>query len=144
MQEKFHIETLHRGRFIWVLLGGLFVAGYLLSLIPFSEIVKILVLLFCIPVLMWIAVRVNRATSVWQITEGNIRITWLGKTREFSCRQISYLKNHTRSGGNLLVFYFIDNSAPVRLWRNKLFVPDDQFDDVLAQINALEIAVVPG
>ncbi|MGO1648431.1 MAG: hypothetical protein ACTHYC_05290 [Sphingobacterium sp.] len=144
MQEDFHLQTLHRGRFIWGLLSGLFVIGYVLSLMPLSEIAKILILLFCVPVLMWGSVKFNRAESLWEFNDSNIRITKFGKTHEFSIQEVAYVKNHIRSGGNLLVFYFNEKSAPIRLWRNKMFVPPDQFDALLAKIKALDIEVLLG
>jgi len=144
MQEDFHIQTLHRGQFIWVLLGGLFVIGYLLSLMPLSEIAKILILLFCVPVLMWISVKFNRTESLWEFTDGNIRITKFGKTSAFPVQEVAYVKNHIRSGGNLLVFYFNEKSTPIRLWRNKMFVSPDQFDELLEKLKTLDIEILIG
>lgn len=144
MQEKFQIQTLHRGRFIWVLLGGLLLVGYILSLTNLSELVKILALMFCIPVLMWLSVKLNRRESSWEIHPDRIYITRFGKTVDFPIAQVVYLKNHVRSGGNLVVFYFGKPNSPLRLWRNKLFVQPDQFDEALARIAELEIQIVPG
>ncbi len=141
---QFNINTLNRGRFIWVLLGGLFLVGFVLAQFPLSELTKILTLLFCIPVLMWLAVRLNRSSSVWEINSRNIRITKENKTTEIPVADIAYVKNHMRSGGNLIVLHRHSKSGPFRFWRNKLFMADDDFDKLIPKFRELQIEIVLG
>ncbi|MGB7526591.1 hypothetical protein [Sphingobacterium cellulitidis] len=140
----FQINTLHRGRFIWILLGSLFFVGYLLSMSNFQEIYKILILLFCIPAIMWSAVKFSKQISTWEVDNSNISITKFGKATTIPIADISYLKNHIRSGGNLLAFHTKGKSGTVRVWRNKIFASNDQFDDLIQVIKELGIDIVIG
>ncbi|WP_156305699.1 hypothetical protein [Sphingobacterium endophyticum] len=140
----FEINTLHRGRFIWILLGSLFVVGYLLSLTQLQEIYKIIILLFCIPAIMWAAVRFSKDNSTWSIQNRNINITIFNKELSFAVDDISYIKNHIRSGGNLVVFHKKGKSSPTRIWRNKIFASNDQFDELIAALKVLEIEILIG
>lgn len=140
----FEINTLHRGRFIWILLGSLFVVGYLLSLTQLQEIYKIIILLFCIPAIMWAAVRFSKDSSTWSIQNRNINITIFNKELSFAVDEISYIKNHIRSGGNLVVFHKKGKSPATRIWRNKIFASNDQFDELIAALKALEIEILIG
>ncbi|WP_313189590.1 hypothetical protein [Sphingobacterium sp.] len=140
----YQINTLHRGRFIWILLGSLFVVGYFLSLSTLQEIYKILILLFCIPAIMWAAVRFSKQNSTWVIDNSNITITKFGKETQIPIAEITYLKNHIRSGGNLLAFHKKGKMSTVRIWRNKIFASNDQFDQLIQTIKELGIEIVIG
>lgn len=140
----FQINTLHRGRFIWILLAGLFAAGFLLSYFDLQEIVKIIILLFCIPLILFAAVKISFQSSTWKLTEQEIHISRAGKDIILPIAEISYIKNHLRSGGNLLAIFFNNKRATLRIWRNKLFVAADDFESLLAELKSKEIAIVLG
>ncbi|MBV2226571.1 hypothetical protein [Sphingobacterium sp. NPDC055431] len=140
----YQINTLHRGRFIWILLGSLFVVGYFLSLSTLQEIYKILILLFCIPAIMWAAVRFSKQNSTWVIDKSNINITKFGQEIQIPIAEITYLKNHIRSGGNLLAFHKKGKMSTVRIWRNKIFANNDQFEQLIQTIKDLGIEIVIG
>ncbi len=140
----YQINTLHRGRFIWILLGSLFAIGYCMSLTQLQEIYKIILLLFCFPIIMWSAVRFSRDQSYWHINDDTIQINIFGKEILIPINDISFLKNHIRSGGNLMVFHKRGKSSAVRIWRNKIFAKNDQFDDLIQKIKDLEIDIVIG
>ena len=140
----FHIHTLHRGRFIWILLGCLFAAGFLLSYVQVSEIVKILILLFCIPVILFLAVKVSLQPSTWDLQTDRLHIDKAGKVYEVSFENLAYIKNHLRSGGNLIAIYKNQKGTPIRIWRNKLFVKNDDFDAMMQEFRNRQIEIVIG
>jgi hypothetical protein len=141
---RYQINTLHRGRFIWILLGSLFFVGYLLSLTTLQEIYKILILLFCIPVIMWSAVRFSKDSSTWEILDNKIVINIFGKEILLPIDSIAYIKNHIRSGGNLVVFHKKGKSGATRIWRNKIFANNDQFDSLISYLKELGIEIMIG
>ena len=140
----FYINTLHRGRFIWILLGGLFLSGFLVSYLQVSEIIKIIILLFCMPVILFLAVKVSLQPSEWTLKDDTLKIHRAGKDQEISLSTISYIKNHLRSGGNLLAIFFQPKRSPIRIWRNKLFSAADDFEPLLEALKSREIEVVIG
>lgn len=139
---EYKIHTLHRGKFIWILLGGLFAVGYILSFFELRELVKIIALLFCIPAIMFLGAKLSYQDSTWTIDSNRLIIEKAGKTSEVAIDQIEYIKNHMRSGGNLLAIYRKGKSTPMRVWRNKLFVHTDQFDELTARLRELGIEFV--
>ena len=141
---KYTINTLHRGKFIWVLLGGLFIIGTGLSLLELQEIVKIIILLFCIPALLFGAVKLNKQTSIWSIEGDTLTISTKKKTTHFDLQKVDYIKNHIRSGGNLIAFHFSEKISTKRFWRNKLFVGPDDFDEIFSIFKTREIYIMNG
>lgn len=139
---SYHIHSLHRGKFIWILLGSLFLLGYLLSYADIREIVKIIILLFSIPAALFAGAKFSYQASTWHFTDQTIRIQKPGKDIEIPIADIAYIKNHMRSGGNLLGIYREKKSTPIRIWRNKLFVAQDDFDAMLQQLKALGIEII--
>ena len=140
----YQINTLHRGRFIWILLGFLFAVGYILSLTQLQEIYKIIILLFCIPLLMWTAVKFSKESSSWEIVNNSIVINAFEKQTTIPMEDIAYIKNHMRSGGNLVVFHKKGKSAPIRIWRNKIFAANDQFDQLIFKLKEFGLEILLG
>jgi len=141
---EFQIHTLHRARFIWFLLGSLFVAGILLSFVSLQEIAKIIILLFCIPVILFSAVKVSYQTSVWKIDEQSLTISRPSENHHFLLEDISYIKNHIRSGGNLLAIHQKKNRKVYRLWRNKLFMGEDHYDQLIHKLKETKVEILQG
>ncbi|TJZ60442.1 hypothetical protein FAZ15_10590 [Sphingobacterium olei] len=102
----------------------LFLAGGLSSLIPFQEIVKIIIILFTIPVILFVSVRMSQNPSVWLLTEEHLIITFRKKEISYPLAEIDYIQSLTRSGGALYVIHF-HKKSPSRYWRNKLFQEED-------------------
>lgn len=103
----------------------LFVFGALSALIPGTEIVKVVVMLFTIPIILFFSTKISKNTSVWTVRENNLEISFKnGKHIYYDFTEIDHLRSLTRSGGNLYVFYLIKKS-PQRYWRNQLFQKDD-------------------
>jgi hypothetical protein len=124
MQQSFSIHTLHRGKFMSSFLLMLFVVGGLSSLIPFQEIAKIIIVLFTIPAILFISVKISQNPSVWILTEENITITFPNKEVSHPLSEINNIQSLTRSGGALYVIHF-HKKSPARYWRNKLFQDED-------------------
>ncbi len=139
---EYKIHTLHRARFIWILLGFLFLAGFLLSFSNLGEIAKIIILLFCIPVILYTAVRVSYQTSIWKVDEEGITISRPSEEHQFSFSNIAYIKNHIRSGGNLIAIHQNNSRKVYRLWRNKLFMGEDQYDQLIHRIKEAQIEII--
>ncbi len=133
MTEVYLINTLHRGRYMLSFFVLLFVAGGISSLIPTSEIIKIITILFLIPLILYISVRVSQKPSSWQVRENEIIISFSNKEYKYYINEINHIRSLTRSGGTLYVIYLNDKS-PRRYWRNKLFQNED---DQLALQQAL-------
>lgn len=133
MTEVYLINTLHRGRYMLSFFILLFVAGGISSLIPTSEIIKIITILFLIPLILYISVRVSQKPSSWQVRENEIIISFSNKEYKYYINEINHIRSLTRSGGTLYVIYLNDKS-PRRYWRNKLFQNED---DQLALQQAL-------
>jgi len=141
---QYSINTLHRGKFIWILLGGLFIIGIGLSWLELQEITKIIILLFCIPGLLFGAVKLNQQVSTWTIDGQQLTVITSKKTTQIDLQNISYIKNHIRSGGNLIAFHFSGKTSTKRFWRNKLFVGTDAFDELVAELKIREIEILNG
>lgn len=133
MSEVYVINTLHRGRYMLSFFVLLFIAGGISSLIPASEIIKIIAILFLIPLILYISVRVSQTPSSWIILDNEITISFPNKEYKFSVDEINHIRSLTRSGGTLYVIY-LNHKSPKRYWRNKLFQNED---DQLALQQAL-------
>lgn len=124
MGQTFTIHTLHRGRYMLCFFVLLFAIGGISSLIPASEIVKIVVILFTIPGILFSSVKFSQSPSHWTIHEDSLTITFKNKSVAYAFTEIDHIRSLTRSGGNLYVIYRVKKST-IRYWRNKLFQADD-------------------
>jgi len=124
MSTKFTINTLHRGKYMLSFFVFLFIMGGLGSLIPAKEIVKIVIVLFTIPIILYISVKLSKNSSVWELTEKALTIQFAKKTISYSLDDIDHIRSLTRSGGTLYIIYF-KTKSPARYWRNKLFQEED-------------------
>lgn len=103
----------------------LFVFGALSSWIPANEIVKVVVMLFTIPIILFSSTKISQNPSVWTLHENRLTLSFKnGKQVTYDFTEIDHIRSLTRSGGNLYVFYLIKKS-PQRYWRNQLFQKDD-------------------
>lgn len=133
--NSFHIATLHRGRYMLLLLAGVCVVTAIASRLPIPEIAKILVVLISLPLLIFGSTRWSRNNSVWTIAQKQVSIQFKNHQHEsFSLKEIKYMRNVPRSGGNLIMIFFNKKTTPKRYWRNKLF---EKADDLNALIHAL-------
>ncbi len=133
MNQTFQINTLHRGRYMLCFFVLLFVFGGISSYIPLSEIYKIIIVLFTIPIILYTAVKVSQRPSTWILDSESLTIAFTQETHVYPIADIDHLRSLTRSGGNLYVIY-LRKKSPARYWRNKLFQADD---DTLALHEAL-------
>ena len=125
-QQTFNINTLHRGKYMLSFFILLFACGMISSQIPGKEMVKIIAMLFMIPVVLFLSVKLSMRPSVWQLTSDRLHVQIAEKEFSFQTDQIDHIKNLTRSGGNLFIIH--QKNAPTRrLWRNKLFTKDDDY-----------------
>ncbi|PVH25551.1 hypothetical protein [Sphingobacterium corticibacter] len=140
-ETTFVIHTLHRGRFIQILLGSLFAVGIGASYIHVEEIPKIIGLLVCLPLLLFLSVKWSQQPSTWSTHAGLLRIVKGSKTWEFDLKDITHIQNHLRSGGNLLAIHKKKKFQPVRFWRNKLFQSVDEMTEMLRHLESLGVPV---
>lgn len=139
------IHTLHRGRLIQILLGALFVAGIATSLFDIDEIVKILVLLISLPLILFSSVKLSQQPSSWTISQDVIHIEKGRKVYNIPLQDLEYIKNHIRSGGNLIAIHEKKGkNGPLRFWRNKLFQSNDEFDTMVHSLKEIGIPVMIG
>lgn len=133
--DNFHIATLHRGKYMLLLLIGVCVVTALVSRLPLQETVKIITVLLSLPFLLFASVKWSNNNSVWTVKDGEVEIEFSSQVKErFSLHEVKYLRNLPRSGGNLIMIYLHGQRKPKRYWRNKLFQRDD---DLNALIHAL-------
>lgn len=109
---------------MWCFFVLLFTVGGASSFIPLSEIYKIIIVLFTIPGILYISVKISQRPSTWTLAQDKLTISFTDKSHTYSIYNIDHLRSLTRSGGNLYVFYF-RKQRPARYWRNKLFQEDD-------------------
>ena len=133
MTQTFHLHTLHRGKYMLCFFVGLFIAGAICSTLPFGEIFKILAVLAMVPIILFSAVKISHQPSTWFLSEEQLVIE-KGNARTIILMQdVDHIRSLTRSGGNLYVIY-LRKKSPIRIWRNKLFQPED---DLIALHEAL-------
>lgn len=119
------MNTLHRGKYMASFFILLFVAGGVGSLLPFPELYKIIIVLFTIPGILYISVKMSQHPSSWSLDENTLTIDFADKKYSYFLHDIDHIRSLTRSGGNLYVIYF-RKKGPIRYWRNKLFQNDDE------------------
>ena len=135
VSKSFHIATLHRGRYMLFLLGGVCIVTAIASRLPISEIAKILIVLVSLPFLLFCSTKGSKNHSEWSIENGHIIVRFDKKLEDsFPLRNIKYFRNVPRSGGNLVMFFFKKGSPPKRYWRNKLFEKPDELDALVHAI----------
>lgn len=140
-ETTFVIHTLHRGRFIQILLGSLFAVGIGASYINIEEIPKIIALLVCLPLLLFLSVKGSQQPSTWSTKAGRLHIVKGSKNWEFDLKEITHIQNHLRSGGNLLAIHKKKKFQPIRFWRNKLFQSVDEMAEMLRHLESLGVPV---
>lgn len=145
MQSTSYIlNTLHRGRMIQILLGVLFAVGFLVARLPVIEVVKIIFVLFSLPGILFVSIRFSQQSSTWKISNSSM-ITEKGKKNyQIRLDNIDYVRNHVRSGGNLIAIYQKSGKSPLRFWRNKLFQSNDDFDALMLHIRSLDVPYFVG
>lgn len=124
MSQTFHINTLHRGKYMTCFFVLLFVIGGISSYIPLPEIYKIIIVLFTIPGILFLSVKISQRPSIWTLTPESLTVTFGQQIYTYHVIDIDHIRSLTRSGGNLYVIY-LRKQRPVRYWRNKLFQSDD-------------------
>lgn len=140
-ESTFIIHTLHRGRFIQILLGSLFAVGIAASYSNIEEIPKIIALLVCLPLLLFLSVKWSQHPSTWTTKAGMLHIVKGSKAWDIDLQEITYVQNHTRSGGNLIAIHRKNKFQPIRFWRNKLFQSVDEMAEMLKHLEALGVPV---
>lgn len=133
--NEYTINTLHRGKYMLSVFALLFIFGGLSSMIPVKEIVKIVIVLFTIPVILYLSVIFSKRPSIWSINDEALTVNFENKNLQFPIEEIDHIRSLTRSGGTLYVIYF-HKKSPVRYWRNKLF--QDQDDQIALQAQLTE------
>ncbi|WP_149914868.1 hypothetical protein [Sphingobacterium cavernae] len=98
--------------------------GIISSQIPASEIAKVVIILFTIPLILFLSVKWSKNKSNWELNNGELIIRFRNRTDNYLIKDINHIKSLTRSGGNLYVIHF-HRKSPKRYWRNKLFASDD-------------------
>ncbi|MCI0920525.1 hypothetical protein [Sphingobacterium rhinopitheci] len=124
MKKSYTINTLHRGKYMLSFFVLLFAMGGLSSLIPAEEIVKIVFVLFTIPLILYISVKASQRPSNWSVDDQELVIQFGDKTIVYPIAEIDHIRTLTRSGGTLYVIYRKKKST-ARYWRNKLFQSQD-------------------
>ncbi|WON95900.1 MULTISPECIES: hypothetical protein [Sphingobacterium] len=122
--QTFHLSTLHRGKYMLILLISIFLIGMGMSKVPIQEILKIIIALLMIPLALYLAIKSSTLSSTWVLDEDTLQISNAKKTIVFPLHNISHIRNLKRSGGNLIIIN--QNKGPAfRTWRNKLFQKED-------------------
>lgn len=136
--ETFQLSTLHRGKYMFILLISIFLIGLGMSKVPIQEIFKVIIALLMIPLALYLAIKWSSLPSTWQLDENTLRINHAKREITFPLNAISHIRNLKRSGGNLIIIN--QNKGPAfRTWRNKLFQKED---DLPALTEALKAANV--
>lgn len=102
----------------------LFAVGGIGSLIPLPELYKIIIVLFTIPGILYISVKISQHPSSWSLADDALTVDFGDNKFSYLVDDIDHIRSLTRSGGNLYVIY-LRKKRPIRYWRNKLFQSDD-------------------
>lgn len=129
MNQSYRINTLHRGKYMLSFFSLMILAGIITSAIDVSEIVKVISILFSIPIILFLSIRWSKNFSQWTLNEHELQIKFGTKRFIYPLSEIDHIKSLTRSGGNLYVIH-LKKSTPKRFWRNKLFTQDDDHTDL--------------
>ncbi|MBE8713956.1 hypothetical protein [Sphingobacterium hungaricum] len=132
---SFEISTLHREKFILLVLIGIFLSAIIASQFNLPEIYKIIILLICLPLLLFLSILLSKKPSIWELNDESLSINYSDKSESFELKNITKIQTGTRSGGTLVTIHSKDKKAPKRYWSNKLFQKED---DVKLLISALE------
>ena len=127
----FEIATLHRGKYMLVLLAGLCVVTVLVSQLSIQEILKIIIVLLSVPLLLFLGTKWSANPSRWRIDDRLLSINFKNDSHSIDIQTIKYIRNVPRSGGNLIMIFFKDARQPKRYWRNKLFQNADDLDSLI-------------
>src|SRR5690606_29201259 len=131
VNKSFHISTLRRGRYMLLLLAGVCVVTIIASRLPISEIAKILMVLFSLPLLIYCSTKWSKNDSVWMVQNGEIRIQFGNQQAEsFPFANIERPQTVPRAGGNLLVFVFEKDKTPTGHERNNVETEADDLNDL--------------
>src|SRR5690606_5887194 len=132
----YEIATLHRGKYMLILLVGLCVVTVIIAQIPIQEVQKIIIVLLSLPLLIFLGTKWSAKPSRWNLNNGRLSIYFQNKPQEIDIENIRYIRNVPRSGGNLIMIFLKDAKQPKRYWRNKLF---QSADDLEALMHALKM-----
>ncbi len=136
--QTFHLSTLHRGKYMLILLVSIFLIGMVMSKVPIQEILKIIVALLMIPLALYLAIKCSTLSSTWVLDENTLQISNAKKTIVFPLNNISHIRNLKRSGGNLIIIN--QNKGPAfRTWRNNLFQKEDVLPLLTEALNTADI-----
>ncbi|MCS4228437.1 hypothetical protein [Sphingobacterium sp. BIGb0165] len=122
--QTFYLSTLHRGKYMFILLTSILLIGIGMSKVPIQEIYKIIIALLMVPLALYFAIKCSTLDSTWRLDEDTLTVSNSKKTVEFPLSNISHIRNLRRSGGNLIIINQNKGSA-FRTWRNKLFQKED-------------------
>lgn len=135
---SFKIATLHRGRYMLLMMLFVLALVYIVSRLPLSEVVKIMGSLFSLPLVLYIAVKCSRKPTVWTIDNESLTIEDRTSHKIIPLNTIDYVRNLRRSGGNLIIIK-LKTGAHVRAWRNKLFESEDDLKNLCQSLKDSKI-----
>lgn len=135
---SFKIATLHRGRYMLLMMLFVLILVYIVSRLPLSEVVKIMGSLFSLPVVLFIAVKCSKQHSIWTIHNGELTMQNSTSSQTISLDTIDYVRNLRRSGGNLIIIK-LKTGSHIRFWRNKLFESEDDLKSLCQTLKDNEI-----
>jgi hypothetical protein len=136
--QTFSLSTLHRGRYMFILLTAILLIGIGMSKVPIQEIFKIIIALLLVPFALFLAIKCAMLPSTWQLDADTLTISNSKKKVVFPLSDISHIRNLKRSGGNLIIISRNKGSA-FRTWRNKLFQKEDDLPVLVEAIKAANI-----
>lgn len=111
---------------------------YIVSRLPLSEVVKIMGSLFSLPLVLYIAVKCSKKTTVWTIDHEALTIEDSTSSKVILLDTIDYVRNLRRSGGNLIIIK-LKSGAHFRAWRNKLFESEDDIKSLCQSLKDSKI-----
>ena len=136
--QTFHLSTLHRGKYMLILLTSILFIGMGMSKVPIQEILKIIIALLMVPLALYVAIKCSTLSSVWVLDDNTLQISNVKKTIVFPLNHISHIRNLKRSGGNLIIIN--QNKGPAfRTWLNKLFQKEDDLPLLTEALKAANI-----
>lgn len=117
------------------LLLGVCIVTVITNRFEISEIAKILIILVSLPALIYASTKLSRNDSTWTLLDNKMTILFRDQAEVIiDLKDVKYMRNVPRSGGNLLMFFLKNNRSPQRFWRNKLFQGADDLDSLILRL----------
>ncbi|ULT27929.1 WG repeat-containing protein [Sphingobacterium sp. E70] len=73
--QTFYLSTLHRGKYMFILLTSILLIGIGMSKVPIQEIYKIIIALLMVPLALYLAIKCSTLDSTWRLDADTLTVS---------------------------------------------------------------------